>query len=309
MITTVAWDTHITREVVVNSFIEGGISQITSRRDRVDGKGLRVARAIARLGSDVTISGIVFEDCVSQINASLPDDHIRRDWQLCKGVTPYYEQIVESETSNASSLFDMGSAIAEKELSELTEHLQKLAQESEYMIFCGELPDAISEEVFSNIVQSCTAHCKVLLDTDTSTLLQGITQAPILIKPNRFEMEALVNMPLPTLPFVKDAALSVQTEGVDFVAVSLGYEGALLTDGRKTYYAEALGVFPAEERKGAGDAMLAGFAIALERKLTTEDILRYGIAAAAASLLNKDELLPKLEDFEQGLDMVRIKLL
>ena len=72
---------------------------------------------------------------------------------------------------------------------------------------------------------------------------------------------------LKTLADVKRAALSYIDQGVRIVAVSMGGDGALITDGSHTYFAPPI---PVElgSTVGAGDSMVSGFCAAIDEAWT-----------------------------------------
>ena len=113
--------------------------------------------------------------------------------------------------------------------------------------------------------------CRAMLDADGDRLRLGLSARPFLIKPNRYELELLSGRELRTREAVLQAALECVRAGARLAAVSLGAEGALITDGREALYAPALRV---ELKSTVAAGFLRGGDMA--------DAFRLGVAAATA---------------------------
>jgi fructose-1-phosphate kinase PfkB-like protein len=123
---------------------------------------------------------------------------------------------------------------------------------------------------------------KTLLHADGESLRLGIEERPTVVTPNHQEAERLLGRNLLTRTHYLDAAARIRTMGPESVALSLGSRGAIgaFRDG----LVEALppridAVCPI----GAGDALSAAYAWAMERKNNAVEALRWGVAAGTAS--------------------------
>ncbi|MGE0106345.1 MAG: 1-phosphofructokinase family hexose kinase, partial [Thiomonas sp.] len=112
-------------------------------------------------------------------------------------------------------------------------------------------------------------------------LAQAVAARPFLIKPNRFELEQLVGRPLPTRDEVIREARVLHAQGVEWVCVSLGGEGAVLV-GAETYIGHAPEV-AVVSTVGAGDSMVGGLVAALSRHATPADALRLALACGSGT--------------------------
>ena len=75
----------------------------------------------------------------------------------------------------------------------------------------------------------------------------------------------------------------VMANGLGLICVSLGKDGAYITDGKESYIAEAAKV-EVRSIQGAGDSMVAGICMGLKKNLSLPEILKYGVAMAGASV-------------------------
>ena len=71
--------------------------------------------------------------------------------------------------------------------------------------------------------------------------------------------------------------------GAKAVLLSLGKDGAVITDGTHNYYCKSINV-AVNSTVGAGDGMVAAAATALKQGAPLKDILRAGVAAGTATV-------------------------
>ena len=96
------------------------------------------------------------------------------------------------------------------------------------------------------------------------------------------------------------------TEGIGIVAVSMGGDGAFITDGRESLFAPVLDV-DVRSTVGAGDSMVTGFlhGIALGEGLA--GIFRRGVAAGTAAVTTEGTQLLTRKTYEEMLPRVEIR--
>ena len=96
------------------------------------------------------------------------------------------------------------------------------------------------------------------------------------------------------------------SEGVAIVAVSLGGDGAFITDGAHSYFAP---VVPVKVRStvGAGDSMVTGFLHGLALGEDLRGIFRRGVAAGTAAVTTEGTQLLTRALYEEMLERVVIE--
>jgi 1-phosphofructokinase len=80
-----------------------------------------------------------------------------------------------------------------------------------------------------------------------------------------------------------DAAKKYLDLGVKNVLVSLGADGAILTDGRNSYYCKSANV-AVNSTVGAGDCMVAATCVGLLHNVPMPELLRMSVAAGTAAV-------------------------
>ena len=127
-----------------------------------------------------------------------------------------------------------------------------------------------------------------------------------MIKPNRSELETMIGRPLKGVGDIRDAALRYIDLGVEVVAVSLGADGALITNGEKTLYAPRVNL-EVKGTVGAGDAMVAGLAAGFMAECELEECFRMGVACASTRCVTEGYKTIDKTVYKAFLDMVKIE--
>jgi fructose-1-phosphate kinase PfkB-like protein len=109
---------------------------------------------------------------------------------------------------------------------------------------------------------------------------------PYLVKPNAVEAEDVTGREVSSDAGALGAAEFFLHQGVGLVALSLGASGLLLASKQQAVWARPPRV-QARNPVGAGDALLAGIAWALERGLPLEEVAHWGVAAGTAAAVRE----------------------
>lgn len=104
------------------------------------------------------------------------------------------------------------------------------------------------------------------------------------ITPNETEAETLTGLPVTTLAEAEKAADALMARGVGAVIVTLGSNGALYRDRKRSVHVPVISVGPVVETTGAGDAFNGGLAVALSEGRDVIDAVRFGAATAGISV-------------------------
>ena len=180
--------------------------------------------------------------------------------------------------------------------------LRQQTEGSRYVVFSGKLPIGCPESTYQQCLHTLQGK-DCVLDASGDALIYGVKEKPFLVKPNLPEMEAVMHKELRTLRSIRDAALLLISYGAQNVIVSMGKYGAMYTNGESTIFSPALAV-EAKSTVGAGDAMIGGILMGLERGENLKSAFRYGVAAGAASVMTDGTQLINVSDFERLLPKV-----
>lgn len=215
-------------------------------------------------------------------------------------------KLLDQSRGVITEINESGSPVSENDYLNMTELIAAHAQESDYLVLSGSLPPGCPPEYYRDIITAVEGlNCRCVLDADGARLEAGLLAHPFMIKPNLPELEGVVGRRLASLSEIRDAAHLYIDRGVSIVAVSMGSDGALITDGSETYYAPRLGV-EVKSTVGAGDAMIAGFTAGCLAELPLDEVFRKGVACATASVMTEGTQLIDKAVYRSLLDKVEI---
>ena len=307
MIAAVCLNPAVDRTVSVSCLIPGGLNRVTASRTDAGGKGVNVAVTLARLGEDAALCALLPKENGGLIEEKAAKENVALYPIPQDGAVRVNLKILDESKHEITEINECGPAVTAGQADAIRKTVSDLAGRCDLMIFSGSLPPGCSPSLYRELMDIADERdCRCILDADGVRLREGLESRPLLIKPNRHELEELTGTQLPSLADVDKAARRLASSRARYVAVSLGGEGAYITDGAESLYAPALPVVPGST-VGAGDAMIAGFAAGLRRGYALEEMFRLGVACATASVMSEGTGLIMKETADALLGRVVIK--
>jgi 1-phosphofructokinase family hexose kinase len=169
------------------------------------------------------------------------------------------------------------------EIAAFRDRVRERLRKGDVWALSGSLPPGVPPDFYAQLVTLLQAGgARVLLDASGEPLRQGCAARPYLVKPNDVEAAQMIGREVRSDADARDAVEFFLQQGIELVALSLGADGLLLASQRRAIRARPPDV-QARNPVGAGDALLAGVAWALERGLPLEEVARWGVAAGTAA--------------------------
>ena len=282
MITCVSLNPSIDRTLTVPRLVPGGLNRIATQTDAAAGKGVNVALAAAALGEEAECIGLMYHEGARLFEQRLSAAGVGVDFVRCEGAVRVNLKVLDEERGEITELNASGTPATEAQLRDMAELAAGHARSSDFLVLSGSLPPACPPDFYRTLAAAAAeAGCRVILDADGERLRLGMEAKPFLIKPNRYELELYTGRKLETVDALTDAAMGCVRAGASIVAVSMGGEGALITDGASVLRTPGLKV-EIRSTVAAGDSMIAGLAAGFCRGYALEDAFRLGVAAATA---------------------------
>ena len=306
MITVVNLNPSIDKSIAVDGFHYGSMNRVRDARSDAGGKAVNVAIVAARLGLDVRCIGILREENGHIIEDKLKQNGIEHETVWLPGSIRTNMKVLDREKSIVTELNESGQSVTAEALEAITNRIRAKASTSDYMVFTGSLPPGCPKDYYAKLIACLGDECKCVIDAEGETLKAGINACPYLIKPNKMELELELNRTLLGIEDVVQASRGFIERGIGRVAVSLGADGALLSDADATYYAQGLNV-AVQSTVGAGDSMVAGMLYGFEKGLSTDEVLRHAVAAASATIMEAGTGLMKKENYNDLRKKISIK--
>jgi 1-phosphofructokinase len=307
MITAVSLNPSIDRTLTVDSFTPGGLNRVVDKRDVAAGKGINVALTVSELGLDSECIGFMYKDGASQFEKRLMLNSTPYDFIWCEGSVRTNIKVFNRADGTVTELNESGMSVAEDDLSRMVELVVRHAENSDYLILSGSLPPGCPQEFYRTLIHAVDGlGCRCVLDADSDRLKYGLEAKPFMIKPNRYELETMIGRPLNGIVDIRDAAMRYIDMGVQIVTVSLGADGALITDGSQTLFAPRMKI-EVKGTVGAGDAMIAGLVAGFMAEHELEETLRMGVACASTRCVTEGYKTIDKTLYRAFLDMVKVE--
>jgi 1-phosphofructokinase family hexose kinase len=180
----------------------------------------------------------------------------------------------------------------------------------------GSLPHGVPITFFDEVIQLARQReIPVIFDSSRPYLQTGLGSRPTVIKPNLTELLDLTeeksdillseNCQVSRLPVIYALGRQVQAQYGVSVVITLGSEGALALMDDAHYWIPSLKV-DVVSAAGAGDAVLAGLALAYSQQVSIVDGLRLGFALATAVLLTAATADYRLDDAKRFLPRIKV---
>ncbi len=307
MITSISLNPSIDRTLTVENFATGGLNRVLARNDVAAGKGINVALTVSALGLDSECVGLMYRDSGSLFEKRLMLNSTAYDFVWCEGSARTNIKVFDRAAGVVTELNESGSPLDESLLKDIVDLVVRHAENSDYLVLSGSLPPACPADFYRTLIQAVDGMgCRCILDADGERLKFGLEAAPYMIKPNHFELEMMAGKQLTTLKEIRNAAYRYLDMGVKVIAVSLGADGALITNGGETLFAPRLNI-EVKSTVGAGDSMVAGLAAGFMADRALEDSFRMGVACATARCMTEGNRIMDRTVYKALLDMVSIE--
>ena len=305
MIATVTPNPAIDRTVLIRAFTVGATNRAIPQRTEIGGKGINVARHLARLGCDVLATGFLGSRDMHGIAETLAAHGVQPDFVRVAGDTRVNMKIIDPVTGDETEINEPGPCLAASAADALIEKLQLLLPRCRVIVLSGSLPPGIPDDLYARaIAVAAGAGVGTVLDAGGAALRLGIAAKPDLVKPNRAEAEELLGGPLDSERDLVVAARELLDLGARSAVISLGASGAVCASATGAWRATAPRITQ-RNTVGAGDAMVASLACSLLRGLPAAEALRLATALGSAAAAS-DTPLSRAGDFEVLLPSVSI---
>ncbi len=305
MITGVCLNPSFDKTVEVDALALGEVNRIRSVRVDMGGKGVNVAVVARRLGLDALCIGCMGEQGAQHFIRLMDAEGLPHRFLTVPGAVRTNLKVVSRDGKGVTELNEPGAPLSGKAMEDFFALAKEEAARSEYVVLTGSLPPGCPDDTYGELIRAMGG-TRCILDAGGPVLRLGAEAGPFLLKPNLAELEQALDAQLRTLRAIRDAALIFLRKGASHVVVSMGAMGAMYVSEARTLYAPALRV-EARSTVGAGDAMVGGMLLGLQKSGDMAQAFRYGIAAGAASVMTEGTQLIHPEDFERLVSQVKVQ--
>lgn len=292
MFITVTPNPSFDKTLRVDSFERGGVERVADFTLEAGGKGINVARALALAGNVAAAIMPASLTSATEFASALGSIDGLELVAIDSG-SPIRTNVTVAEADGTTTKFNESGVVLDATTTEqLIEETAARAASQLWVAVCGSHPPEFDPMFLQRLRDRLPDGALLGVDASGAALHAAVEAKVDLIKPNREELEALLETPLSTLGEVIEAAGSVRERGVASVLVSLGADGAVLIDESGATFGRTSGAVVANT-VGAGDAFFAGF---LSAGATGQTGLREALAWGHAAVGSPTTAFPPATD-------------
>ena len=282
MILTICPNPSIDCTIELDSLNVGQLNRIDSKVETYSGKALNVAVGVSRLGQRATATGFMFDSHAKMFEQSLELNGVIHNFVYNKGFARVNYKIIDNR-SMLTEINDRGETVSRAKQLELIELVKNLSQNCNIAVMSGSLPKGVDSEFYNEVLSVIPSNVKKIVDTEEENMNCALKQEIFMVKPNLRELECFTRQIVHTKQDMVKAARKYIDRGVKLVLISLGADGAILTDGDNHYYCKSANV-AVNSTVGAGDCMVSAACVELSKGSSLDELLRCSVAAGTAAI-------------------------
>jgi 1-phosphofructokinase family hexose kinase len=256
---------------------------------RAGGKSFIVARALRRLGHDVSLYGFLGGATGAYLRDECAKLGIADRHTAIEGETRINTVLVDGHTGLATVINEPGPQVSAIEATALSEALDTDLAAGDILVLTGSLPRGIETDLYARLVASAHQRgARAVVDADGEVLEKAIAAKPWAVKCNLSEFHSIApdsphdaSSPVDRMRLF-ECMRAIVDSGVQIVIVTLGAHGLLAVSKTEALQVSASPV-EAKNPTGSGDTFLAAFVAACSNGSSLSDALRFGTAAASAN--------------------------
>lgn len=288
MIGTVTLNPSIDREILVDELVKDDAVRARRVIDTAGGKGVNVSKVVRELGGKTHAFAVT-----GGLEGKLYAEKIRMlDFPYTlvpiAGQTRLNIILTDRDDATQTRISAPGPRVTPGELGRLTGALLRLRSRPFAWVLGGTLPAGADPKTYYRLMGHLTAETgsPCVVDADGDALRWGVKAKPFLIKPNEFEFERLMGRSYKNVAAYARGAREMVRRGIRIVVVSLGAQGAVFASAERSFFIPSVRV-KARSKVGAGDSLIAGLLLGLERGMTLEKAAVLGMAASHSAVMRE----------------------
>ena len=280
MILTACMSPCIDVNIELSSLNVGKTNVLKSKDFSFGGKAINVAIGASRLGEEVFVTGVNYTENGYVFEDALSKENVKFDFVKANGRARENYKFIDQKAM-LTEVNDIGAEVSKQVLDGVLEKIRMLSKKASVVVLSGSLPRGVEPSFYGEMVKAIDSHCIKIVDTTGQKMVEALKAGVDLVKPNVQELENTLGMRINSKRSIIEGCRELIGRGAKNVLLSLGADGAVITNGREFFQAKTINV-AVNSTVGAGDAMVAAAAIKMQKGAPLPEILRAGVAAGSA---------------------------
>ncbi|MBQ8322349.1 MAG: hexose kinase [Clostridia bacterium] len=304
MILTVCMSPCTDVTIELDSLNIGKTNIVKSKYMTFGGKALNVAIGVARLGGEPYATGLMYNENGYMFERELDKEGVPFRFIWNKGRARENYKFIDNR-SMLTEVNDVGVEVTKEKTDEVLGMVRMLSRDAAVTVISGGLPRGVDSSFYGDLVNAVAPTSLKIVDAAGERLFAAIDVGVDMVKPNLDELENTLGRRIESKEDMLAGCKELLDRGAKRVLLSLGKQGAVITDGEKSYYCKSLNV-AVNSTVGAGDGMVAAAAMKLAEKAPLSEILRAGVAAGTATVMTTGKTSFTKEKFNEVIANLRV---
>ncbi len=310
MIATVTLNPAIDVILEVSNLKINHYNKVLNAHTTSGGKGINVSKAVRGCGKETIAIGFLGGGRGRMIEEELRCLDITTNFWHIEEKTRSNTIVSDKETGQHTLLSETGPKITEYDLEMLKSIFYRVMSQCSVVTLSGSLPRGVPVNIYGDLISIAKEReVKTILNTSGEQFIKGLEKKPFLAKPDLRESNRVFGIKIDKEKDAIKAAKEVVQRGAEIGVVSLQNEKDVIATRDEIWFAETT-YHKIVNIIGAGDALVAGLAIALsEEGKNLKEAIKFSMACALASALREEEEFSSMEEVEKCLQCVNVKRL
>lgn len=304
MILTVCMSPSTDVTIELDSLNVGKTNIVKSKRLSFRGKALNVAVGVARLGGEAYTTGLMYNENGYMFENVLDKEGVNFSFVWNKGRVRENYKFIDSRAM-LTEVNDVGAEIENGKAEEILSAVRAHSAKSTVTVLSGGLPRGLSDSYYKELSAAVDKRSLKIVDATGERMFAALSEGADLVKPNLDELEHTLGRRIDSKDAMLSACGELMERGAKRVLLSLGRQGAVITDGKESYYCKSLNV-AVNSTVGAGDGMVAAAALKLQKDAPLPEILRAGVAAGTATVMSVGDMSFTKEKYDELFTSLRV---
>lgn len=304
MILTVCMSPCTDVTIELDALNVGKTNVVKSKTVSFGGKALNVAIGVKRLGGESYTTGLMYNENGYMFENALNKEGVPFTFVWNKGRVRENYKFIDNR-SMLTEVNDVGEEITKEKAEEVLGMVRMLSARSNVTVISGGLPRGVNADYYGKLAQAVDRKSLKIIDAVGQRLFSAMETGVDLVKPNIDELENTLGRRLTDKADMLAGCYELLDRGAKRVLLSLGKQGAVITDGTHNYYCKSMNV-AVNSTVGAGDGMVAAAALKLQEDAPLSEILRAGVAAGTATVMTTGQTSFTKEKFGEVLSNLRV---
>jgi 1-phosphofructokinase family hexose kinase len=284
----------IDRTMTIEALLPGNVLRFESVVVTPGGKGVNVARGARALGRPARLVGFLPGRTGAACAGLLADEGVSLVGVEVGGELRSTAVVLERD-GRVTVFNEPGPPLAAGDWERFEAVVGSELEDAGVLACSGSLPPGAPDDAYARLVRVARERgAAAIVDVSGGQLDAALASGPDVVTPNLAEAEGLlrgradetVEAGEPSVVRARAAAAAGEliARGARRAVVTAAAAGAAVADGDGATWLDAPPVSAVRNPIGAGDALVAGLAVALERGESFADAVAWGMAAGAASV-------------------------